>query len=187
MGPVEDLLQEKGTQKFRIPLLNIHRNSKRLLQLINQLLDLSRVDARGYGINTNREDIIPFVNRVVHSFTYLAERKNIQLIMEADAPLKKALINGQQCFYFDTDIMEKILYNLLSNAFKFTPDGGIIAVSLCLSEKEKGFLELKVADTGAGIPADKLSFIFERFYQVDDSSKRQYQGTGIGLSLVKEL
>ncbi|HEY6082490.1 MAG TPA: response regulator, partial [Chitinophagaceae bacterium] len=187
MGPVEDLLQEKGTQKFRVSLLNIHRNSKRLLQLINQLLDLSRLDARGYGVNTNREDIIPFVNQVVHSFMSMAERKNIQLIMEADAPLKKALINGKQCFYFDADIIEKILYNLLSNAFKFTPDRGIIKVSLCLSEKEKGFLELKVTDTGTGIPADKLSFIFERFYQVDDSSKRQYQGTGIGLSLVKEL
>ncbi len=187
MGPVEDLLQEKGAQKFRAPLLNIHRNSKRLLQLINQLLDLSRVDARSYRVNTTREDIIPFVNQVVHSFTSLAERKNIQLIVEADAPLKDRLIEGQQCFYFDTDILEKILYNLLSNAFKFTPDGGIITVSLCLAEKEKGFLELKVADTGAGIPADKLPFIFERFYQADDSSKRQYQGTGIGLSLVKEL
>jgi DNA-binding response OmpR family regulator len=117
----------------------------------------------------------------------LAHRKNIQLETEVDPHLKNTLKNDALSFYFDDDIVEKILFNLLYNAFKFTPEGGCIVVSISLPRNEKNFLELKVEDNGAGIPADKLPFIFDRFYQADNSSQRQYEGSGIGLSLVKEL
>jgi signal transduction histidine kinase/DNA-binding response OmpR family regulator len=185
IGPIEDLLQDKNAQKFKEPLQYIHRNSKRLLQLINQLLDLSRLDVGNYEVNTSREDIIPFVKQIVHSFSSMAHRKNILLETEVDPRLKNDLKNELYTFYFDEDIFEKILYNLLSNAFKFTPDSGNIIVSICMAENN--LLELKVEDTGSGIPADKLPFIFDRFYQADNSYKRQYEGTGIGLALVKEL
>jgi signal transduction histidine kinase/DNA-binding response OmpR family regulator len=185
IGPIEDLLNDKNAQKFREPLQYIYRNSKRLLQLINQLLDLSKLDVGNYQLDTTRDDIIPFVKQIVHSFSSMAQRKNILLETEVDPRLKNNLRNEVMWFYFDEDIIEKILSNLLSNAFKFTPEGGSIIVSICLSEN--GMLELKVEDTGTGIPSEKIPFIFDRFYQADDSHKRRYEGTGIGLALVKEL
>lgn len=185
IGPIEDLLNDKKAQKFREPLLYIHRNSKRLLQLINQLLDLSKLDVGNYQLNTSRDDIIPFVKQIVHSFSSMAHKKNILLETEVDPRLKNDLRNETVWFYFDEDVLEKILTNLLANAFKFTPADGNIIVSICLSEN--GMLELKVEDTGTGIPSEKLPFIFDRFYQADDSHKKQYEGTGIGLALVKEL
>ena len=185
IGPIEDLLEDKNAQKFKEPLLYIHRNSKRLLQLINQLLDLSKLNVGNYEVNTTRDDIIPFVKQIVHSFSSMAHRKNIMLETEVDPRLKNDLRNEVMWFYFDEDIFEKILSNLLSNSFKFTPDGGSIIVSLCLSDKN--MFELKVEDTGTGIPSEKIPFIFDRFYQADNSHKREYEGTGIGLALVKEL
>lgn len=185
IGPVEDLLRNKDTQKFREPLQYIHRNSKRLLQLINQLLDLSKLDVGSYKVHTNRDGIIPFVKQIVHSFSSMAHHKNILLETEVDPRLKNDLRNETLTFYFDDDIFEKILYNLLSNAFKFTNEGGTITVSISLAGND--LLELKVEDNGTGIPADKLPFIFDRFYQADDSHKKIYEGTGIGLALVKEL
>ena len=92
-------------------------------------------------------------------------------------------------FYFDRDVMEKILSNLLSNAFKFTPSGGRVTVTACLrtlQNNEKKF-EITIRDTGIGIPREKLPLIYNRFYQADDSSKREYSGAGIGLAYVKEL
>lgn len=185
IGPAEDLLRDENTQTFREPLEYIHRNSKRLLQLINQLLDLSKLDVGSYRVNTNREDIISFVKQTVHSFSSMAHHKNILLEIEVDPRLKNGLRNEALAFYFDEDIFEKILYNLLSNAFKFTGEGGSITVSISLADKD--LLELKVEDNGAGIPAEKLPFIFDRFYQADSSHKKVYEGTGIGLALVKEL
>jgi signal transduction histidine kinase/DNA-binding response OmpR family regulator len=185
IGPIEDLLNDKNAQKFREPLLYIHRSSKRLLQLINQLLDLSKLDVGNYQLNTTRDDIIPFVKQIVHSFSSMAHRKNILLETEVDPRLKNDFRDEVVSFYFDEDIIEKILTNLLANAFKFTPADGNIIVSICLSEN--AMLELKVEDTGTGIPSEKLPFIFDRFYQADDSHKKQYEGTGIGLALVKEL
>jgi signal transduction histidine kinase/DNA-binding response OmpR family regulator len=185
IGPIEDLLNDKNAQKFREPLLYIHRSSKRLLQLINQLLDLSKLDVGNYQLNTSRDDIIPFVKQIVHSFSSMAYRKNILLETEVDPRLKNDLRNEAVWFYFDEDVLEKILTNLLANAFKFTPADGNIIVSICFSEN--GMLELKVEDTGTGIPSEKIPFIFDRFYQADDSHKKQYEGTGIGLALVKEL
>lgn len=185
IGPVEDLLRDKHTQKFRESLQYIHRNSKRLLQLINQLLDLSKLDVRNYKVNTCRDDIISFVKQIVHSFSSMAHHKSILLETEVDPRLKNNLKNETLTFYFDDDIFEKILYNLLSNAFKFTSEGGSITVSISLADKS--LLELKVEDSGTGIPVEKLPFIFDRFYQADDSHKKVYEGTGIGLALVKEL
>jgi DNA-binding response OmpR family regulator/nitrogen-specific signal transduction histidine kinase len=185
IGPVEDLLQDKNTQKFREPLQYIHRNAKRLLQLINQLLDLSRLDAGSYRVDTNRNDIIPFVRQIMYSFSSIAHHKNILLETKVDPVLRNGLQNEVLTFYFDEDIFEKILYNLLSNAFKFTDEGGSITVSISLAGKD--LLELKVEDSGTGIPAEKLPFIFDRFYQADSPGKKVYEGTGIGLALVKEL
>ncbi len=186
IGPLEDMMQGENPEKFTALVPEMHRNSERLLQLINQLLDLSLLDTGNYNINTTREDIIPFVRQIVHSFFSLAERRNITLETEVDSTLRNTL-NKQNNFYFDEDIIEKVLTNLLSNAFKFTPDGGHIFVGLRLHENKQSFLELKVEDNGAGISEEKTAYIFDRFYQADRSMKKQHEGSGIGLSLVKEL
>ncbi len=187
LGPLNDFLKDGNAGKLKSFVPAMYRNSERLLQLINQLLDLSKLDTSYYAVNTSREDIIPFVKQIVHSFSSLAHRKNIEMETAIDPRLREKLMKEEIHFYFDEDMIEKILTNLLSNAFKFTPDGGSIIVSLGLPEKEKNFLELKVEDNGAGIPSGKIPFIFDRFYQADDSNVRQHEGSGIGLALVKEL
>ncbi len=186
-GPIEDFLQDHDIEKLKEILPAMQRNSNRLLQLISQLLDLSKLGAGNYKLTRSKRDIIPFVKQIVNSFSSLAHRKNILLETEIDPRLKNDLRNEAIAFYFDDDVVEKILFNLLSNAFKFAPEGGNITVSLCFAEKKTGFLELKVEDDGIGIPPEKLPYIFDRFYQADQSNNRQFEGSGIGLSLVKEL
>jgi signal transduction histidine kinase len=95
IGPIEDLLADKNTHKFREPLVYIHRNSKRLLQLINQLLDLSKLDVGNYRVDTTREDIIPFVKQIAHSFSSMARSKNILLETEVDPRLKIDFKNAE--------------------------------------------------------------------------------------------
>lgn len=187
MGPVEDLLKTGNAEQFVKILPEVHRNSNRLLQLINQLLDLSKLDAKSYRINTSREDIIPFVKQIVHSFSSMANRRNIELDYQVDSMLTDELEEGKIRFYFDEDMVEKIVSNLLSNAFKFTGDGGRVVVNLKISERKDGFLELSVKDSGIGIAPEKLPHIFDRFYQADDSDERRYEGSGVGLALLKEL
>lgn len=185
LGPLNDFGKDQNIKNLTHFVPEMQRNAKRLLQLINQLLDLSKLDASHYSVNTSREDIISFVKQIVHSFSSLAHRKNIEIETSVDPRLREKLSKEEIHFYFDGDIVEKILTNLLSNAFKFTPPEGSIIVSLSLTEKD--FLELKVEDTGTGIPPENLPFIFDRFYQADDSIIRPYEGSGIGLALVKEL
>ena len=186
-GPVEDFLRDNDIEKLKRVLPAMQRNSNRLLQLINQLLDLSKLGAGNYELHSSGRDILQFVKQIVNSFSSLAHRKDILLETEIDPRLKNDLRNEAIGFYFDEDVMEKILFNLLSNAFKFTPNGGNIIVSLGLAEKKPGFLELRVEDNGIGILPEKMPYIFDRFYQADQSDKREFEGSGIGLSLVKEL
>jgi signal transduction histidine kinase/DNA-binding response OmpR family regulator len=187
MGPLEDYQATRDPDELVSFVPAMHRNSKRLLDLINQLLDLSRLDSHYYHINTLRNDIVPFVRQLVHSFASLAHHKDIDLTVETGPRLEDRLGSTGLEFYFDEDVIEKILTNLLSNAFKFTPDGGRIVVRLALPDQEKNTLLIQVADTGAGIGAQQLPHIFDRFYQSDDSDVRQFNGSGIGLSLVREL
>ncbi len=186
IGPLEDLMKGGSVEAFKDILPDMYRNSQRLLQLINQLLDLSRLDAGKYRIHTVSEPVIPFVKQIVHSFSSLADAKDIDLETDVDPDLRRDLDQGSLTFYFDRDIVEKILTNLLSNAFKFTSPGGHIIVTLGLPEEETGFMALRVEDNGEGIPADKLPYIFDRFYQAENSGKR-VAGSGIGLALIKEL
>ncbi|HRP43291.1 MAG TPA: two-component regulator propeller domain-containing protein [Ginsengibacter sp.] len=187
MGPIEDLLKTGNSDQFIKILPEVHRNSERLLQLINQLLDLSKLDAKKYRINTTREDIIPFVKQITASFESFAQRKNIDLQFEVDPLLEEMLSEGETKFYFDEDMIEKIMNNLLSNAFKFTGESGQIKVSLRIDETKKDFLEFSVKDSGVGIPAEKLINVFDRFFQADSSNEKRYEGSGIGLALLKEL
>ena len=182
-GPIQQMLSGEFTGNIKKQYQIILRNTNRLMQLINQLLDLSKLDSGEMVLRTSPEDIVSLVNGLTQSFESLAKQKNIELQFQSTED--KIIV------YIDQDKFEKIIINLLSNALKFTPDGGSVSVSinhyLDRIAKDIEFAVIKVSNTGEGISLDKLDKIFDRFYQADDSSVRRHEGTGIGLSLTKEL
>lgn len=159
----------------------IDRNASKLHQLINQLLDLSKLEAGKLKVEEQPGDIISFLRRCAGSFVSLFESKQIIY--------KTEMWESTVYAYFDREKLEEIISNLLSNAFKFTPKGGEVVFRVDVGSLENDFynLHILVRDTGIGIPKEKLDHIFERFYQVESTSTRAYEGTGIGLSLVHEL
>jgi len=176
IGPLEDLRTRAGGDPQVERWLDIAlRNARRLLRLVNQILDVAKLEAGAMHLAPRPVDIGPFTRGVVAAFAPVAERKGIRLTVETVDALRGA---------FDADAIEKILTNLLSNAIKFTPSGGSVSVAL---SNEGGSARLAVRDSGPGIPPDQIAHVFERFYQVDESTTRAQPGTGIGLSLVKEL
>ena len=198
-GPVKQMLSGEFAGNVKEQYRMILRNSDRLLQLINQLLDLSKLESGKMKLQVSIIDIIPFLKGLVFSFASLAERKKITLKFSGK---QKSLIG-----YIDCDKMEKIISNLLSNAFKFTPEGGVVEVDLSTEPTPKSpprrglnefpsreglgvgesMLQITVTNTGRGIPTDCTDKIFDRFYQADDNYKKDSEGTGIGLALTKEL
>lgn len=186
MGPLEDLMHGGSVENFKAIVPEMYRNSRRLLRLINQLLDISRLDAEKYHLNPSRTDILPFTQQIVHSFSSLARAKDIALEMTVDSGLADRMAKAKTHFYFDEDVIEKIITNLLSNAFKYTSKEGRIDVSLSIAEDHFDWLQLKVQDSGTGISKEMIPHIFDRFYQVENQHSRA-TGSGIGLALVKEL
>lgn len=177
LGQVESVMSSNIETKEKGKLQVANRNARRLLSLINQLLDLSKLEAGSMTLNAEQHNIVSFLKSLFYSFESLAETQKITLKFEAD--LEKIPV------LFDPDKMEKVFYNIVSNAFKFTPVEGEIKVSIKIIEPS--LVEIRIKDSGIGIPADRLSQIFNRFYQVDSSSTREHEGTGIGLALTKEL
>ncbi|MDP2362471.1 MAG: ATP-binding protein, partial [Ignavibacteria bacterium] len=178
-GPVEQLLSGKEiNQEEQIRL--IERNSEKLQYLIDQLLELTQLESNSIFLKAKKANLIPIVKGIFYSFSSLAEQKIISLRYNS---------TGDRIFaWIDRDKFEKILNNLLSNAFKFTSENGNISVSISTDiTAGKEIALVSVRDTGIGIPKDNIDKIFDRFYQVDDSSRRAYSGSGIGLSLVQEL
>lgn len=167
--------KEEELQQFEL----MHRNARRLLNLINQLLDLSKLDAKEMKLNPENIDLVKLLNVIHASFSSLASSREVNFT--ATVPTQKIICR------IDVDKLEKISYNLLSNAFKFTPRGGTINYNAELLEAPAGRkIKITVADTGPGIATDQLTHVFNRFYQ----GKQYYsdeQGTGIGLALTKEL
>ncbi|MBE9198202.1 MULTISPECIES: response regulator [unclassified Nodularia (in: cyanobacteria)] len=151
------------------------RNSRRLLRLVNQLLDLQRLDAGRMQPSFRPCNLVEFVSQIVESFRPYGEKKGLHLEIEMS-----------ECppVYLDMEKFDKVVYNLLSNAMKFTPEGGTIRVKL---QSEKNHCKLQVQDTGIGIAPAELPQLFERFRQAEGSENRSYEGSGLGLALVKEL
>ena len=176
--PLEKLEQDPSLSPAAINAVKTaQRNSKQLLKLINEFLDFSKLNDGQLKQKLSAGELNLFVADCVRSFETAAKEKDIDLQFSTQG------IDG---FYlFDEEKWEKIINNLLGNALKFTPHGGIVTVSLFSSTDDKVNLEVK--DNGPGIPVGQQEKIFDRFYQVDDSSIRSHGGTGIGLSLVKEL
>lgn len=152
-------------------------NSERLLNLINQLLDLSKLEQEKMSLELKRGTLEQVIHPIAASFDLLAQQKEITFSYTFDQRIKP--------FDFDKDKIEKVLINVLSNAIKFTPSKG--QVSLTVKTSEHNQVKLSISDTGVGISSEQQNNIFDRFYQIDASQTRKQQGTGIGLALVKEL
>ena len=214
LGPVKQIIDSLKDEKTHLDsrkvideLKVVHKNANRLHGLVNQLLDISKLESGNMKLQTTSQNIIPFFKAIVLSFTSYAERKRITLKFNS--------IEDEIIAYIDKDKIEKIITNVLSNAFKFTPESGRIEATVTRSfsspaghshsvplkagsespnqiKKLKqvqlnNYVEISIRDSGVGIPKEKIPKIFDRFYQVDGSHTREQEGTGIGLSLTKEL
>jgi signal transduction histidine kinase/DNA-binding response OmpR family regulator len=179
-GPVENLLEENKDKYSKDQLMLVKNNSSRLLALINQLLDLSKLESGVTKLELQKGNIVAFLKGFTFSFQSLADDKEIALL--CDVPDEACTMD------FDRDKLEKVMGNLLSNAFKFTPDLGSVKVSAATMNKDgNDHLEIKVTDSGVGIPEEQLPFVFNRFYQADNVRTSNAPGSGIGLALTKEL
>ena len=178
LSPLEDILalpDDEPIANHRQSLELVHRNGLRLLKLVNTLLDFSRIEAGRVQAVYEPTDLAKFTAELASVFRSAIERAGLTLIVDC-SPLSEPV-------YVDRDMWEKIVLNLLSNAFKFT-FAGEIAVRL---RQVNNQAELTVQDTGVGVPAGEFPRLFERFHRVSDTRSRSYEGSGIGLSLVQEL
>jgi len=182
-GPVEEVLEDKLTsRRSRRSLDIVRRNVHRLMKLVNQLLDISKLDKGNMRLILVEANVFDFAHAIAVSFSSLAESKGIQYRFHL--PTTSSLI------WFDADKLEKIISNLLSNAFKFTEEGGRVVLNMNQKTKPDGkenILEISVSDTGYGIPIEEQQKIFDRFYQAEAHLKKEGGGTGIGLALTYDL
>ncbi|HEX7962630.1 MAG TPA: ATP-binding protein, partial [Terriglobales bacterium] len=180
LSPLEQLIKKSNDPEQVRHFDLIRRNARRLLNLVNQLLDFRKLEVQEIKFQPSEGDIIQFVRDAVYSFSDLSEKKSIGLSFQSSVSSLEMI--------FDQDKLEKILFNLLSNAFKFTPSNGTVTVATRLvSEGDGKWIRISVEDTGIGIPAEKQSRIFERFFQSDLPKSMVNQGSGIGLSITKEF
>ncbi|AWW00771.1 hybrid sensor histidine kinase/response regulator [Arcticibacterium luteifluviistationis] len=179
MGPVKQLLEQgnhSSYAKSRVDLID--KNSNRLLRLVNQILDFRRAETGELELKVAKTDIIPYTEDIFNSFLELSQSKNINFNLNVE--------DGIGELWVDMDKYTKILYNLLSNAMKFTNNYGNVDLFLGITEGEQRILQIEVSDDGIGIPLESQEKIFSRFYQAKNSVDNT-TGTGIGLSLVKAL
>ncbi len=181
LGILERYLKEPGNEFSDFNIMK--KNAKRLLHLINQMLELSKLESGGAKIRVQKTDLVKFIRRTASSFISLAEQRKINFRFN-ELPLSIAYEMKEILIYIDRDKMETVIYNLLSNAFKFTPEGENIFIDL---NSHINYAEVKIRNSGIGIDEKHLLHIFDRFYQVDTNSTRIHDGTGIGLALVKEF
>jgi len=169
-------IEENPKKNLQEGIELIKRNGKNLLNQINQILDLSKIETKSFNLNPIKDELVGFVRYATMSFQSNANSRNLSL--RFFTPLEKFQTN------FDPDALQKIVQNLVSNALKYTLSGG--EVKVYLKAIEKG-IEIKVQDTGVGISEDDLTHIFDRFYQVENPADKTIEGTGIGLAYVQEL
>ncbi len=189
MGPAENIVKQSKDSNIIEEAKLIYRSAKKINRLTNQLLDISKIESGRIKLKTSRLNLINVLNENIALFKSFAESKNISLLLSKQSDVIY--------IYLDREKFDKIISNVLSNALKFTPVEGYINIDIKNNVPDgnpvpdetgnSAFVEIAVSDSGIGIPGDKIDKIFNRFYQVDNNLTREYEGTGIGLSLTKEL
>ncbi len=186
LGPLQDLLDDDGRPlpaAQREHVETAQRNALRLLKLVNTLLDFSRIEAGRTDAVYEPTDLAALTRELASVFRSAVERAGLTLTVDCETPEA----DDHEAVYVDREMWEKIVLNLLSNAFKFTLEGEIAVRLRHLRSQEGDRVELTVSDTGAGIPAEEIPHLFERFRRVKVARARSQEGTGIGLALVHEL
>lgn len=185
INPMEKLVAHCQNPELNKTYLMIYRNSQRILRLINQLMDIRKIDKGQMSLKFRETDIVGFIDDVVNTFKYLARNKHITFTFHhADEHLAA---------WIDLNNFDKVLMNLLSNAFKYTPEGGSVDIDLRTGEDPtaktplKKYIEITVSDTGIGLDDAQIERIFERFYQINNDITRNQAGTGVGLHLTRSL
>jgi signal transduction histidine kinase/DNA-binding response OmpR family regulator/streptogramin lyase len=179
-GPLEELIRGRIKDNLKDYYKMLLSNTEKLQKLIDQLLELSQLESESIPLNKECFELVNLVKSFTNNFIPLAEQKNIKLSFNSSLESAFAML--------DKDKFEKIINNLLNNAFKFTDIGGMVSVEILEQTiAKKRIAKVSICDSGIGISKENQPKIFNRFFQVDDSSKRNYGGSGIGLSLVKEL
>jgi signal transduction histidine kinase/AraC-like DNA-binding protein len=178
VGPLENLVNEtRESPALNRKLLTVKRNAGRLTRLVNELMDFRKAESGNMNLNVAPGNMVSFAQEIYLSFQYLAIKHHINYRFNCAEEVIEA--------YFDAVQLEKVLFNLLSNTFKFTPDHGTIIVDL-IKDTGSGQIEIKVSDNGKGIPEESRDKIFNNFYQVRDHQSAN-SGTGIGLSLAEKI
>lgn len=182
LTPLENLLKNiQSDHAVHKQLALVHRNAKRLFNLVTQMLDFKKLEVEETQFRPERGDVVQFVRQIAQTFSDLSEHKHIRYRFESNAESRYA--------DFDQDKLSKVMYNLLSNAFKFTPENGRVTVHLDVISRDgyDDLLEIRVEDSGIGIPPEAQARVFERFYQHPTPDHIMNQGSGIGLSIVGEF
>ncbi len=179
LGPLQNILKmEDFNSNVKESLLIMDRNANHLLRLINQVMDFRKAETKQLSIDKTKGNLVDFFKETIHSFKVLADEKDLKLGFESN--------QSELTVFFDWDKLEKIVNNLISNAIKYTPEKGSIMVSLYILQ-DSSQIKICVKDTGVGIPKNKISKIFKRFYQVEETSTTNSLGSGVGLDLTKKL
>ena len=173
IGPLKALYLDEGGTKSKRQIKMMLRNAERLLRLINQILDLSKLESGSMKLSATGQDIVKFIHPIAYSFINYADKQYINY--KINLPQEPIMV------YFEKDQLEKVLINLLSNAFKYTPEFGKIQLTVHANTEQ---VIIEVEDTGIGIQKDQLNLIFNRYYR---GNSDEFKGTGIGLALTKEL
>ena len=191
LDPLKNIVSDKTLpDKFKKPLELIHQSALKMLELVNQLMDLRKQESGQMQMKVKRGDIVKFLREIVIIFRELAQSRNIRM--------EFATTVGQFLLYFDPFLMEKVFFNILSNAIKHTPDNGIIDINIAVEKKRpemlsdqvpeaSSYVRIVISDNGQGIPAEDIERIFDPFFQVTTEQGGQTNGTGIGLSLSKSI
>jgi len=187
MGPIEHLLKKTTDTSDQSSLLMIQRNARQLQEYINEILELSKIEANKLKLNTKKLEVVKFIKSIIKPFEFEAQKKHISLNITS--------VHDNLICYLDPNKFDTIIANLISNAIKFTPNGGSVQLSIsgCSGNKhehctqKEGCVIITVEDTGIGISDDKLPSIFDKYYRVDKNFVDHEYGTGLGLALVREL
>jgi signal transduction histidine kinase/AraC-like DNA-binding protein len=185
IGPLEKLLMKNSNSELQNTYLLIYRNAQRILRLINQLMDIRKIDQGQMHLKSRETDIVGFIKDVMQSFEYMSQKKKIDFEINPGIETLKVWV--------DLNNFDKVLFNVFSNAFKYTPEQGKITVELTSGSDDsqegplKNYFEIRVLDTGFGIDKEKINKIFERFYQIDSEVTNSNFGTGVGLHLSRSL
>lgn len=176
INPIKELVAQENNEHHKKHVL-IYRNSIRILRLINQLLDIRKIEKGQMKMSFTSINIVDFVRDLQNNFDYIAEKRDIQTILNNE-------LNNDAMTDIDINQFDKVIYNIYSNAFKFTPDGGEITTTI---SKDGESVIIRIADNGKGIDTKKLDKIFERFYQDTSKNDAKYVGTGIGLNYARSI